>query len=325
VDLFKAKNPIPNSPQKNSRTIQPDFLLIRNLCYGVANADYRNILYGFAHANIPSINSIESLIMCLQRPVVFGALHAIQKQLGQEKFPLIEQSFYSGFTPMKVAPSCTYPVVVKVSYPHAGYGKIKINDYHAFDDLRSVVAIHDDYCTTESYKDGAYDLRIQKIGPHYRCFKRVGASQWKTNMGAALLEEIPLTTEYKRWVDEVAKQFNGMEIFSVDAIHTTKGETYILEVNDSSIGLAPAFEEQDMGYMRELVLERMQGLFVKDHQKSIETEETDDIQVQLLNAKSEIDELKGKFKKTQKNGNNSVLYGIIALLLGMIIFQYVIK
>lgn len=146
----------------------PDFLLVRNQCRGVGRHDYRNVLYGFAHANIPCINSIDSLIMCLERPVVFGQLAAIQKRLGKEQFPLIEQVFYSGAKPMRAAPAMTYPVVSKVSFPHAGFGKIKVDSHHAFDDLRTVVAIHDDYSSAEPYLNGMYDLRIQKIGDHVR-------------------------------------------------------------------------------------------------------------------------------------------------------------
>jgi glutathione synthase/RimK-type ligase-like ATP-grasp enzyme len=214
---------------------------------------------------------------------------------------------------MKVAPSCQYPIVCKVAYPHAGYGKIKIDNYHAFADLRSVVSIHDDYCTTEPYKEGDYDLRIQKIGDHYRCFKRVGASQWKTNMGAALLEPTPLTVEFKRWVDEVAKEFNGMDIFAVDAIHS-KGETFILEVNDSSIGLAPEYEEQDMGHIKELVLSRMKELFVEEKQV-VNEEDTIDVQVELLNAKREIEELKAKLAKKPQSMTNYIVMGVVTLLI----------
>jgi hypothetical protein len=58
---------------------------------------------------------------------------------------------------------------------------------------------------------GEYDLRIQKIGKHYRAYKRIGTG-WKTNMGTSILEDIPMTEKYKLWADECAKLFGGMDI-----------------------------------------------------------------------------------------------------------------
>jgi glutathione synthase/RimK-type ligase-like ATP-grasp enzyme len=62
---------------------------------------------------------------------------------------------------------------------------------------------------------------------------------WKTNTGTSVVEPIELKPEYKLWADEAAKMFGGVDILAVDAIHTTDGKEYILEVNDSSIGLMP--------------------------------------------------------------------------------------
>jgi glutathione synthase/RimK-type ligase-like ATP-grasp enzyme len=92
---------------------------------------------------------------------------------------------------------------------------------------------------------GEYDLRIQKIGNHYRAYRRIGGGGWKTNQGSAILEDVPMTEQYKLWVDECAKLFGGMEILAVDAIHNADdGKDYILEVNDSSIGLGPQHEDE---------------------------------------------------------------------------------
>lgn len=54
--------PNPRDPNSKSRHFQADFLLIRNECRGI-NCDYRNVLYGFMYANIPSVNSLKSVYM----------------------------------------------------------------------------------------------------------------------------------------------------------------------------------------------------------------------------------------------------------------------
>ena len=46
------------------------------------------------------------------------------------------------------------------------------------------IALNKNYVTGEPFYEGEYDLRIQKIGNHYRCFKRMAmGSNWKTNTG----------------------------------------------------------------------------------------------------------------------------------------------
>ena len=43
----------------------------------------------------------------------------------------------------------------------------------------------------EPFIEGACDLRIQKLGEHFRAFRRVGVSgEWKTNTGTAVMEEV---------------------------------------------------------------------------------------------------------------------------------------
>lgn len=43
----------------------------------------------------------------------------------------------------------------------------------------------------------------------------------------------------------------------IDAIHAADGKEYILEVNDTSIGLGPEDEEEDNTYIRDIVIERL--------------------------------------------------------------------
>jgi hypothetical protein len=115
-----------------------------------------------------------------------------------------------------------------------------------------VLALHKDYATAEPFIPGrAYDLRIQKIGTHYRVYKRQ-SSNWKGNVGNSIIEEIAVTDRYKvhlgttlfthlyyiapttdfvcslgpvqMWADEASKMFGGLDILTVDAIHTTEGK-----------------------------------------------------------------------------------------------------
>lgn len=150
--------------------------------------------------------------------------------------------------------------VLKVGHAHAGAGKMRVNDHHDWEDVRSVVVMTDGkYCTAEPFVEGEYDLRIQKIGNHYRAYRRRSISgTWKTNTGCSIVEEIPLTPEYKLWADEASKMFGGLDICTVDAIRDAKsGKEYILEVNGTSSGLLPDHSEEDNMHIRDIVLRKM--------------------------------------------------------------------
>lgn len=239
-------------------TFKPDMLLVRNVVRGVRpDQDARNLLYGFRYAGIPCVNSIESILMTQERPLCHAALLDIERRLGADAFPLLPQTYYPNHQAMMFTPQ--YPIVAKVGHAHAGFGKMRLTDHHAFNDLKSVVALTPCYCTAEEFVEGAYDLRIQKIGDHYRAYKRIAMSgEWKTNTGTSVMEEIELTEEYKRWVDEASASFGGMDICTVDAIHSAEdGKEWILEMNGTSSGLAPEREEEDTLHIRDVVLKRM--------------------------------------------------------------------
>lgn len=131
----------------------------------------------------------------------------------------------------------SFPGVVKVGHAHAGMGKMIANDAHQFADFSSVLAMTNHYVTGEPFLEGEYDLRIQKIGSHYRAFKRYSVcGNWKTNTGSAskyignikkknflifcfiVIEQIEITDEYKFWVDEASKIFGGLDILAVVSV-----------------------------------------------------------------------------------------------------------
>eukprot|EP01095_Lingulamoeba_sp_RSL-Kostka_P011210 TRINITY_DN41_c3_g1_i1.p1 TRINITY_DN41_c3_g1~~TRINITY_DN41_c3_g1_i1.p1 ORF type:complete len:252 (-),score=63.52 TRINITY_DN41_c3_g1_i1:355-1110(-) len=175
VTIRKQQNPHKGTSQERERTVQIDFVLLRSVTRGIHQQDSRNILFSFMHANIPSVNSLLSAYMALERPIFFGGLKSIQKRLGKDKFPLIPQTFFPGHREMLILPD---PCVIKIGSAHAGYGKIKLEDNSLVSDVKSIIALHGDYATAEPFVDWDFDYRVQKIGCHYRCFKRFSPN-WK--------------------------------------------------------------------------------------------------------------------------------------------------
>jgi len=256
--VYIKANEKPLRPEEGrERQFAPDFVLVRKLVRGLTkNEDYTNALYGLLFAGIPSVNTLPGIHMCLERPVVNAALNDLKKKFGKD-FPFIEQTYYSHATPHAMLFTPELPVVVKVGYAEAGYGKMKFENGGDLNDFKGVLALHHDYVTIESFvEDREYDLRIQKIGNNYRAYKRENAN-WKGNVGTSIIEEIPMTDQFRFWGEECGKLFGGLDILTVDAIHTKHGRDFILEINDTASGLYGTNEVEDMGHIKDLCLQRM--------------------------------------------------------------------
>lgn len=244
------------------RTFQPDVCLVRNEVE-TPTATFKNQLLALMFGGVDGVNSFHSIVACCEKAVMQAELHRLNRELGDDVFPVLEQQFFAGYQEMMY--SMSFPAVVKIGSAHAGMGKMRVRDHHDMADFRSVLAMTEGkYCTAEPFIEGEYDLRIQKIGPHYRAFKRVSMSgDWKTNTGSSDLEPIePVPAKYRRWADEASRLCGGLDILSVDAIHDVHtGKEWIMEVNGTSSGLAPNYQDEDNLHIRDLVLAKLNARF----------------------------------------------------------------
>jgi len=239
---------------KRNKSFSPDFLLVRGAARGIFNQDYRNLLYGFAFVGVPSVNSLESLYWCQEKPLIYSRLMKLKKKLGAANFPLIEQTYYPSWRTMTFTP--TLPLVAKLGTVHAGFGKMKISTQEEFNDFSSIIACQDKYVTAEPFITWDYDFRLQKIGNHYRSFRR-RSDNWKGRGLGSRDEDVELSDKHKMWIEQVSSAL-GMDILSIDGVHSAADDKeYILEINDSAIGLVERHLEQDLQHIRELVLIKM--------------------------------------------------------------------
>lgn len=209
----------------------------------IPSSDWRNIVYGLQYGGVPSVNAMPAVLGFLERTCVFGELLKIKG------LPLIEQSYHSCAAEMLITPPV--PICAKLGHAHAGAGKMLLQSSDALQDFRSVALMTDFYVTTEPFVSQTHEVRIQRIGSHTRAYAKVGVGgSWKTNTGPCLITPIAESEErflrYREWADRVSQLFGGLDIFAIDVIvEEQTGKEFILEVNPSSIGLAPDFKHED--------------------------------------------------------------------------------
>jgi len=244
------------SGSRSASHIKPDFLLIRQNLRD-AGENYKNLLLGFRYGGVPSINSIESIYNFQDKPWVHAHLLEIQRKVGKENFPLIEQAFYPNHKDM--VHKGVYPCVFKIGHAHGGLGKVRVETPGSFQDLASVVAVSDQYCTVEEYIEAKYDLHVFKIGSNYKALMRKSLTgNWKTNVGQSILEEVPVQDKHKAWIDQVSAMFGGLALCSLEAVVAKDGKEYIIEVNDCAMGLLGESQEDDRRNIAEVVIKEME-------------------------------------------------------------------
>ncbi|XP_032451869.1 synapsin [Nasonia vitripennis] len=239
------------------RSFKPDFVLIRQNLRD-AGENNKNLLLGLMYGGIPSVNNLQAIYNFQDKPWVFAHLLALQRRLGRDGFPLIEQTYYPNHREMVSAPR--YPVVVKLGHAHGGTGKARAENSQEFLDLASLAALTDNYCTAEPYIDTKYDVHVQKIGNNYKAFMRKSISgNWKSNTGSAMLEQLAVTERHRSWVDHVAQLFGGLDICAIELLVGKDGKEYIIEVNDSALSLMGDSQEEDRRHIADLVTAKMQA------------------------------------------------------------------
>jgi len=69
------------------------------------------------------------------------------------------------------------------------------------------------------------------------------------------------TEAHKFWASECSKLFGGMDIFAIDALHGKDGNDYIIELNDTAIGILGSIWDEESAEIVRLAIERMNAIY----------------------------------------------------------------
>ncbi|PIO62359.1 Synapsin, ATP binding domain protein, partial [Teladorsagia circumcincta] len=85
----------------------------------------------------------------------------------------------------------------------------------------------------EPYVDLKFDVHVQKIGHEIKTFLRRGISKnWKSNVGSAVLEQLPTNERHKQYIHAICEHVGRMSICSIDILVSKEGREYVHDVND---------------------------------------------------------------------------------------------
>lgn len=83
---------------------------------------------------------------------------------------------------------------------------------------------------------------------------------WKANIGANVLEKVPMNDRFRAWIDECAQLFGGLDVCAVEAVHGKDGLPYIIDLAGSCMPLLGESQEEDRRLIADLVFAKMQQL-----------------------------------------------------------------
>jgi len=264
------------SSQKHDRTVKPDFALIRNFPLDSHGNSFKSHVLALKIADLPAVNSIDSVYLSMDRAYQYAELLKVQKRLiknGKSAFDLVPMTYISNErirlsvpeSPLDKEHVTPFPLVVKVGSAHAGRGKLRVKNSEDMKDVEGILALGTEFFTTEPLLNVDYEYRIQKIGNHFRAFIRQ-SDAWKQSYGNLTYKPLPLTETHVLWATECSKMMGGLDILGLDIIHTKEGKDVVLEINDCAIGLVFEFEDEDVQHIKELVLQRMNEHFCPERQ-----------------------------------------------------------
>jgi ribosomal protein S6--L-glutamate ligase len=144
--------------------------------------NYQAILQLVRAAKIPCLNSAQTLLRCEDRLTMLTELQLIG-------LPVVPHTVVIGPELMPQV-RLQLPAVIKIGSYHAGYGKMLLETYEAWQDMQDLIFVTQDYFTIEPFWAYKCDIRCLAVGEQVWAMARQG-SRLKANSGVVESQLIP--------------------------------------------------------------------------------------------------------------------------------------
>ncbi len=173
-------------------------------------------------SGIPCVNSAATLLRGYDRLSMLGELTACG-------LPVIPFQAATSTAQLKNIAQ-EFPFVVKAGNYHGGFGKVLVRDAHAWQDVKDLLFMSEDYVTVEPYIAYERDIRYLAIGEQVWAMARRGKF-WKANVETTDFVLIDTTPELVAQTRQLQAHLRA-DVLAIDILEEKDGSRYFVEYND---------------------------------------------------------------------------------------------
>lgn len=172
----------------NVKIIRPEFVVVRQRASEnrEENSQLKGIVKALDYALIPLFEPAEIWSIFQDKQMIFAHLARIQRQLGRDKFPLIQQIHCQTHRDLMnyIQQSSNYiPMPCLVRLGPLGRGKVRVDSLEVLCHFVTILETSRLSCTIEPFLTVKYELIVQKLGTNLKIYRRSAPLNQRSSPG----------------------------------------------------------------------------------------------------------------------------------------------